>query len=374
MAAVCWSRSNTNMIRVQVFFLVQNILFFQVIECVVYPTIHWAPDNPLFNRNDSLIYVLPSSLLHVVCPNPSTVLKRTTDSVSNKLYQNFWIVPRESYERCDTAAQGSRMLLRCNEPLRLKYFTLVFQRYSAIFNPVYIPGEEYYFIATSDGSQRSVYRKSGGNCKHANMKLRIRLCINHEDPNCFPLATATTRTRSKTTTRPAKMTTKPTTGKSSTDNTRKSTILYFSSSSVTPHKTNATTHAPSRLVQWWSRLPTSQISSSAITATTELVTQVPVAHASSNDEPDEHHSGLLEAVSGLNWIIIIPLMACLLLSLIGNIILICRLRVRPHEYQLPEKDHKTIEATSIKRSGPLLVEPQEEKKLLFRITEDATNV
>ena len=99
-----------------------------------------------FERNDSLIYVFPSSKLSIVCPNPSTVLKTARDSISkNELYQNFWIVSRESYERCDTS-QGSRLLLKCNEPLRLKYFTLVFQEYSAVNHPVYIPGEEYYFI------------------------------------------------------------------------------------------------------------------------------------------------------------------------------------------------------------------------------------
>lgn len=99
-----------------------------------------------FERNDSLIYVFPSSKLSIVCPNPSTVLKTARDSISkNELYQNFWIVSRESYERCDTS-QGSRRLLKCNEPLRLKYFTLVFQEYSAVNHPVYIPGEEYYFI------------------------------------------------------------------------------------------------------------------------------------------------------------------------------------------------------------------------------------
>ena len=74
------------------------------------------------------------------------MLKTARDSVSkHKLYQNFWIVSRESYERCN-ASQGSRLLLKCNEPLRLKYLRLVFQEYSAVNDPVYIPGEEYYFI------------------------------------------------------------------------------------------------------------------------------------------------------------------------------------------------------------------------------------
>lgn len=94
------------------------------------------------------MYVLPMSRVHVVCPNPTTVMKRVKGSASkDKLYQNLWIVSRESYERCNTDyTQGSRLLLRCNSPLELKYYTIVFHKYSAVSSQVYFPGREYYFI------------------------------------------------------------------------------------------------------------------------------------------------------------------------------------------------------------------------------------
>ncbi|XP_074609764.1 uncharacterized protein LOC141863952 [Acropora palmata] len=345
------------MVRVQAFLFVGLNVFFQLTECFVYPTIHWAPDNPLFERNDSLIYVFPSSKLSIVCPNPSTVMKTARDSISkNELYQNFWIVSRDSYERCDTS-QGSRLLLKCNEPLRLNYFTLVFQEYSAVNHPVYIPGEEYYFIATSDGTLRSVGWRSGGNCKHANMRLKIHVCIDFEDPNCIARATATT----------GKITTKtmPTTKASTeTRRTRKasqSIILSTTASSVTPQKTTATTHA--------SRFSTSLLRSSVVARTTKQDTQGPVARASSDDQ---HQKNLIEAVTGLNWMVVIPLMACLLLSLLGNIILICRLKIRDHGYQLPHKDQEMIQ--TVKRSVALTEETQVEKALLFKVTGEATKV
>ena len=100
-----------------------------------------------FDRNDSVLYVLPLSRVQVVCPNPSTILKKLKVDSTEKEYQNLWIVSRESYERCSTDKnQGSKLLLRCDTPLSLKYLTLLFQRYSAVYDFGYIPGQEYYFI------------------------------------------------------------------------------------------------------------------------------------------------------------------------------------------------------------------------------------
>jgi len=101
-----------------------------------------------FDKDNSILYVLPMSKMHFVCPNPTTIMKKVKANTSrDKLFQNLWIVSRESYERCNTDyTQGSRLLLRCIYPLTLKYYTLVFQRYSALSSQVFIPGKEYYFI------------------------------------------------------------------------------------------------------------------------------------------------------------------------------------------------------------------------------------
>lgn len=101
-----------------------------------------------FDHDNSILYVPPMSKIHIVCPNPTTIMKKVKANTSrDKLYQNLWIVSRESYQRCNTDyTQGSRLLLRCITPLTLKYYTLVFQRYSALSSQVFIPGKEYYFI------------------------------------------------------------------------------------------------------------------------------------------------------------------------------------------------------------------------------------
>ena len=59
---------------------------------------------------------------------------------------------------------------------------------------------------------------------------------------------------------------------------------------------------------------------------------------------------------------------------LGNIILICRLKIRDHGYQLPQKDQEMIQTASVKRSVALTEETQVEKALLFKVTEEAAKV
>ncbi|KAM7446401.1 Ephrin-B2a [Porites harrisoni] len=372
----------------------QVILFFHVVECALYhPSIYWTPQNPLFDRNDSVLYVLPLSRVQVVCPNPSTVMKKVKVDSTAKEYQNLWIVSRESYERCSTdQSQGSKLLLRCDTPLSLKYLTLLFQRYSAVYDFGYIPGQEYYFIATSDGSQESLDRPSGGNCQHRNMKLRIFVCLNKKDPRCNPQTTTTATTATTTTAAATTITTtttpgvtnatsaKATTKVISTDTDIQAAILSTNPGSTTVLNTNSTSLVPIAEVGRPSSLPTRQFSSSAISSSfsstsTKTVTQPVLARASSGDQGTSGHKRVLGAVSEMNWIIIFPLMACLLLSLIGNIILVCRLRVRQNEYCVTEKCNAIVEAAPVKHlESPKIQTRVEKALLLFRRSADVSEV
>ena len=71
----------------------------------------------------------------------------------------------------------------------------------------------------------------------------------------------------------------------------------------------------------------------------------------------------------------IPLMACLLLSLMVNIILFCRLKKR-REYTLEDKpDHQIIEAPEVKSSEKQRIESRVDKAwLLCRRSADVTEV
>jgi len=255
----------------------------------------------------------------------------------------------------------------------------VFQRYSAVSSQVFIPGKEYYFIATSDGTRGSVYKRSGGNCQDANMKLRITVCINNKDPRCNPqvktTTTTTTSTTTTTTTTTAKTATTMATAKMSADLTSHDAISSTNASSTTLRNAKLTAHPPIGGVKLPTTLPVSESSSRAVTWTTEAESQDVLAHASSSDRVMSRHRSVLDAVSELNWIIIVPLMACLFLSLLGNIILVCRLRFRQQEYELQEKDHRIVEAVAVKHLEPPKTESRVEKTLLlFRRSADVTEV
>ena len=67
-----------------------------------------------------------------------------------ELYENLWIVDRQAYDTCavNTSKNSNRVLMKCDTPLQLRYFSMVFQPFSAI-GPVgleFEPGREYFFI------------------------------------------------------------------------------------------------------------------------------------------------------------------------------------------------------------------------------------
>lgn len=71
----------------------------------------------------------------------------------------------------------------------------------------------------------------------------------------------------------------------------------------------------------------------------------------------------------------IPLMACLLLSIMVNIILFCRLKKRKQGYDLEERKPEMIETTSVKHQEKDRIEPRVERTwLLCRRSADVTDV
>lgn len=67
-----------------------------------------------------------------------------------ELYENLWMVDKQAYDTCavNTSKYNNRVLMRCDTPLQLRYFTIVFQRFSAVGPDglEFEPGKEYFFI------------------------------------------------------------------------------------------------------------------------------------------------------------------------------------------------------------------------------------
>lgn len=87
------------------------------------------------------------SKLIFVCPNTATaVTKLVSSNVLRPLYENLWLVSRQSYERCEVNQTTDIKLILCDDPFHLKYYTVIFKKYSASVDPKFEPGKDYYFI------------------------------------------------------------------------------------------------------------------------------------------------------------------------------------------------------------------------------------
>jgi len=88
------------------------------------------------------------SSINIICPNTATTVDVVQHNTPKEwLYENFWIVSKESYDNCNASSPIDRRLLKCDTPLNLKYYTLMFLEYSATIQGLEFPlGQEYYFI------------------------------------------------------------------------------------------------------------------------------------------------------------------------------------------------------------------------------------
>ncbi|XP_058944446.2 ephrin-B2-like isoform X2 [Pocillopora verrucosa] len=150
----------------------------------LYPSIQWTRHNPKFASNRTQC-VHPMSKVIFVCPNTATIVKRLVhSSYVDPQYENLWLVRKQSYERCVINTTTDTRLWLCDEPLKLKYYTVTFKRFSASKEPEFQPGKDYYIIATSDGRKESLNSTSGGNCRTNRMKLKFYVCTSNADPRC----------------------------------------------------------------------------------------------------------------------------------------------------------------------------------------------
>lgn len=163
---------------------------------LVYPSLHWSFQNPLFKGGNYRLNVLPGSKLNILCPHVAVSLAERQDTDNGLNYENFWRVDLKSYETCNvnSSITKNKIFLQCDNPRQIQFETLVFQPFNADPSRVFKKGKVYYFISTSTGSLDSLKGKSSGHCSTRNMKMEIYVCTGPEDANC---------TDTKPTTKPA---------------------------------------------------------------------------------------------------------------------------------------------------------------------------
>lgn len=95
--------------------------------------------------------VNPHSKINLVCPNFATLIKsQNFNPVKEQLYENIWLVSKTSYEKCSVDPNNNidKRLLMCDSPSSLKYYSIVFQQFSAqpSISPTFKRGQTYYLI------------------------------------------------------------------------------------------------------------------------------------------------------------------------------------------------------------------------------------
>ena len=94
--------------------------------------------------------VTPFSKICLVCPNPATITRETNQNIEkDRMFENMWIVDKHSYDTCtiNQSIASNKLLLNCDTPSSLTYYTIVFQIFSPTTNEVlFQPGETYYII------------------------------------------------------------------------------------------------------------------------------------------------------------------------------------------------------------------------------------
>lgn len=120
------------------------------------PTVYFsrfAADGVTCGHGPRRLKVQLQSKVYFLCPNIATVLQTTSVQVQiSDMYENLWIVYNKTvFDHCNTSLEGetrtSRLLLRCDTPTKLNYFSLLFAQYVADQNALlFEAGKTYYFI------------------------------------------------------------------------------------------------------------------------------------------------------------------------------------------------------------------------------------
>ncbi|XP_044174994.1 ephrin-B3-like isoform X2 [Acropora millepora] len=169
----------------------------------IYPSIHWIPQNPLFETDGNIcgpgpryLKVQLNSKISFICPNLATVLQKSTTAIqTSEMYENLWFLENKTaFDACDTSLDPkARRLLTCSSPTTLVFSTMIFLQFTAEKDGlVFQGGRTYYLIATSDGTQSHLNDRSGGHCNdtenNVNMKIEVYVCKKGNqtatDPKC----------------------------------------------------------------------------------------------------------------------------------------------------------------------------------------------
>ncbi|XP_067118406.1 ephrin-B1-like isoform X2 [Centruroides vittatus] len=160
-------------------------------------TVYWNTTNPIFriDNTDHIIDVNKGNIpfeydqVNIICPVYTPGTKE--EEVERYIIYN---VSKEEYDSCRITKPHPRIIAVCDKPHQVMYFTITFRSFTPQPGGLeFRPGQDYYFISTSDGGKDGLYHRIGGRCATHNMKVIFKVCC------CPSKGTAETSTTKITT-------------------------------------------------------------------------------------------------------------------------------------------------------------------------------
>jgi len=152
--------------------------FFLVAECskVVEP-VFWRVDNERF-ANDYTRDVQLQTKMDIYCPQYESAADEDVRTFSKSHhFQTIYLVDESSYKNCNLDMRKAKKIMSCEQPLRVKKYTMKFQEVNP--NPYgleFHADTAYYFISTSLGEDLTgLTQMQDGVCRTHGMKLKIQV-------------------------------------------------------------------------------------------------------------------------------------------------------------------------------------------------------
>lgn len=132
--------------------------------------LHWNQASPMFriDNTEHIVDVEEFDQVNIICP----VSKPGIEPLPEQ--HVIYSVSRDEFDNCRITNPKPKIVAICNQPYRLMYFTITFRSFSPTPGGLeFHPGQDYYFISTSNG--HDLHRRVGGGCATHNMRMMFKM-------------------------------------------------------------------------------------------------------------------------------------------------------------------------------------------------------
>ncbi|XP_066537541.1 ephrin-B3b [Hoplias malabaricus] len=136
--------------------------------------IYWNSLNKRFSDDRGyVLYPQIGDRLDLICPASDPPGPRAPEEY--EYYKLYLVTSREQADRCEVTS-APNLLLTCDKPTSDMRFTIKFQEYSPnLWGHEFKTMQDYYIIATSDGTRQGLESMRGGVCATQGMKVVLKV-------------------------------------------------------------------------------------------------------------------------------------------------------------------------------------------------------